>query len=109
MQMTIRQITETYGISRRAIQGYEKAGLISSSGTTKYGHLLYDEAMQERIRLIKFYQQTRFTLKEITDIIDMPNAALKPILESRLKNLQEYHEDIRLLIDRLTELIRTLS
>lgn len=109
MQMTIRQITETYGVSRRAIQGYEKAGLISSSGKTKYGHLLYDETIQKRIRLIKFYQHIGFTLKEITDIIDMPNAALKPILESRLRNLQEYHEDIRLLIDQLTELIRTLS
>ena len=35
-----REICETLGVSRRALQGYEKAGLVTASGRNKYGHLL---------------------------------------------------------------------
>lgn len=54
--MTLREICETLGVSRRALQGYEKAGLVASTGRNKYGHLLYDEKARERIAEIKFYQ-----------------------------------------------------
>ena len=56
MDMTIREISDTFGVSRRAIQGYEKAGLLSSvSGKNNHGHLLYDEAVQEQIKRIEFF------------------------------------------------------
>lgn len=109
MKMTIRKITENYGVSRRAIQGYEKAGLITASGKTTRGYLLYDETTQERIKLIKFLQQIGFTVKEITNIIDAPNEILKPVLKSQLIKLQEHHEDTRQLILKLSELIKALS
>ncbi len=67
--MTLREICETLGVSRRALQGYEKAGLVASTGRNKYGHLLYDEKARERIAEIKFYQQLGFSIKEISDII----------------------------------------
>ena len=35
MDMTIRKIGEKFGVSRRAIQGYENAGLISVSGKNR--------------------------------------------------------------------------
>lgn len=43
--MTLREICEALEVSRRAIQGYEKAGLVVATGRNKYGHLLYDEVM----------------------------------------------------------------
>lgn len=87
MDMTIRKIYDTFGVSRRAIQGYEKAGLIFASGKNERGHLLYNETAQERIRQIKFFQQAGFSIKEITDIIDAPNNILRPALEERLQLL----------------------
>lgn len=71
--MTLREICETLGVSRRALQGYEKAGLVTATGRNKYGHLLYDNAAETRIAQIKFYQQLGFSIKEITVIIDAPN------------------------------------
>ena len=68
--MTLREICETLGVSRRALQGYEKAGLVAATGRNKYGHLLYDDSAKLRIARIKFYQQLGFTIKEITAIID---------------------------------------
>ena len=71
--MTLREICETLGVSRRALQGYEKAGLVTASGRNKYGHLLYDKDAEMRIAQIKFYQQLGFSIKEITMIIDAPD------------------------------------
>lgn len=67
---TLREICAGTGVSRRTIQGYEKAGLVSASGKNKYGHLLYDQAAEERIRNIRFYQQIGFPVREISGIID---------------------------------------
>ena len=68
--MTLREICEALEVSRRAVQGYEKAGLVSATDRNKYGHLLYDEATMLRIEQIKFYQQLGVSIKEIIDIID---------------------------------------
>lgn len=35
--MTLREVCNKTGVSRRAIQGYEKVGLVLSSGKNKYG------------------------------------------------------------------------
>lgn len=50
--MTLREICETLEVSRRAIQGYENAGLVKATGRNKYGHLLYDDKAKERIASI---------------------------------------------------------
>ncbi len=68
--MTLREICEVLGVSRRAVQGYEKVGLVSATDRNKYGHLLYDETAMLRIARIKFYQQLGFSIKEIIGIID---------------------------------------
>lgn len=91
--MTLREICETLGVSRRALQGYEKAGLVTASGRNKYGHLLYDKDAEMRIAQIKFYQQPGFTIKEITRIIDAPEAELRSALEQRVQKLREEKTD----------------
>lgn len=63
--MTLREVCNKIGISRRAVQGYEQAGLVVASGKNKYGYLLYDEATVQKIRLIKQYQDFGFKVKEI--------------------------------------------
>lgn len=67
--MTIRQISETLGISRRTIQIYESNQLITSCGKTKYGHLLYDEPTVRHIAVIRFFQNLDMSLKEIRTFI----------------------------------------
>ena len=41
--VTLRELCENVGVTRRAIQGYEKMGLVKANETNKYGHLLYGE------------------------------------------------------------------
>ena len=52
-EKTLKEVCEEIGVTRRAVQGYEQAGMIQASGKNKYGYLLYDEATVEVIRKIK--------------------------------------------------------
>lgn len=101
MEMTLREVCDTLKVSRRAVQGYEKAGLVCASGKNRYGYLIYDEHAQERIRQIKLFQQLGFTLKEIKEIIDAPNPVVKAALRERVEKLQEKREDLDELIETL--------
>ena len=103
--MTLRQVCDTFGVSRRAIQGYEKAGLISPSGKNERGYLLYDEKSQERIQKIKLFQQIGFTLREIGDIIDAESDVQKAALERQLERLREEEKNIEVLIREVYRLI----
>lgn len=108
MDMTLREIGNTYGVSRRAVQGYEKAGLVAASGKNERGHLLYNKALQERIKRIKLFQQMGFTIKEIKNLIDAPNDVLKVVLEKQAKKLKEQKENMEILIAEIYELIENL-
>ena len=39
-EITLRELYDAFGISRRAVQGYEKAGLVSATSKNKRGYLL---------------------------------------------------------------------
>lgn len=107
-EMTLRELCDTYGISRRAIQGYEKAGLVSATGKNTRGYLLYDELSQERIKRIKLFQKMGFSIKEICEIIDAPNQILKSALEKRIEKLKEDCEQKHEMIRIANELIMNL-
>lgn len=108
MDMTLREIGDTFGVSRRAVQGYEKAGLVSPSGKNERGYLLYNETLQDRIRQIKLFQQMGFTIKEIKNMIDAPNDILKAVLEKQAKKLKEQKENTEILIAEIYRLIENL-
>ena len=106
--MTLHEVCISAGVSRRAIQGYEKIKLVSATCKTERGYLLYDEDAQKRIRQIKFYQQLGFALKEIGEIIDAPSEMLRIALEKRVKELEKHSKDTEVLIQKANELIRML-
>jgi DNA-binding transcriptional MerR regulator len=106
--MTLREVCNACGVSRRAIQGYEKAGLISATGKNERGYLLYDEDSQERIRRIKLFQQMGFTIREITNLIDAPNDVLKANLEKQIIKLKEEERKIEITIEEMYKIIEAL-
>ena len=106
--MTLREICIAAGVTRRAVQGYEKAGLAAPTGKTSRGYLLYDLEMQERIKMIRLYQQLGFSLKEIGEIIDAPNERKKMALQEREEKLKEKGVYIESLLNKAYELIGTL-
>ena len=94
---TLSEVCSVLEVSRRAVQGYENAGLVSATGKNKYGHLLYDEEAQWRIKQIRLLQQLGFRVKEIKDIIDAPEEVLRKAVERQIESLKaeiEYKEEI---------------
>ena len=108
MKQKLRQVCAELNISRRTIQGYEKEGLVSPSGKNKYGHLLYGEAERERIRLVRFYQQVGFPLKEIKALMEAPVPIRKAALERKEGELESECLRLRELIRQVKEYIAVL-
>ena len=108
IEQTLRQICAELKLSRRAVQGYEKAGLVAPSGKNKYGHLLYGEPERDRIRLIRFYQQLGFPLKEIKVLLDAASPVKKAALEARVTELETEHAHLREVIQQAKEYIAAL-
>ena len=86
---TLSEVCSALEVSRRAVQGYENAGLVSASGKNKYGHLLYDEEAQRRIKQIRLLQQLGFRVKEIKDIIDAPAEVVAEAIKSQIEQMDD--------------------
>ena len=106
---TLHEICNAVGVTRRAVQGYEKAGLVCASERNKYGHLLYDEKSQKRIEQIKLYQQLGFKIREIKEFIDAPAVEVKTVLERQVLRLKEERIQMDELIERAYELIESIE
>lgn len=108
-EKTLMQIKKEYGISRRAIQGYEKNGLVKPTGRTIRGYLLYDEAAVKRIREIKLYQKMGFQIREIKELIDAPTEIKKTALYRRREELAGTMEELARVFQIMQELIEQLE
>lgn len=108
MQHTLRQICAELNVSRRAVQGYEKYGLVAPAGKNKYGHLLYGESERERIRLVRFYQQLGFPLKEIKALLDADASVKKAAVQAKVAKLEADNKHLRDLIRQAKEYIAAL-
>lgn len=102
---TLHELCDALGVTRRAVQGYEKEGLVSASGRNKYGHLLYDEASQNRIARIRLYQQFGFKVKEIKYLLEAPNQEVREAIKRQVSYLKTERERIDALIEKACELL----
>ena len=94
--MTLHELCDAFGVSRRTVQGYEKHGLVRSTGRNMRGYLLYDPQMQAEIRRVRQLQNFGFRVKEIKALMLLPKAELrdrltaqKSVLEQRGAELSE--------------------
>lgn len=86
---TLNEVCSVLEVSRRAVQGYENAGLVSATGKNKYGHLLYDEEAQRRIKQIRLLQQLGFKVKEIKEIIDAPSEVAAEAIKRQIEQMDD--------------------
>lgn len=105
---TLVQVCKITGVTRRAIQGYEKEGLVAAKDKNKYGHLLYDDDTIRRIERIKLYQQLGLKIREIKRIIDLPGHVLKMELQQRLTLFEIEVEEKQKVILKIREIIEGL-
>lgn len=104
-EKTLKEVCELVGVTRRAIQGYEDAGLVVSTGRNKYGHLLYDESAVEKIKEIKLYQDFGFSIKEIQVLQEVSKEKYLGMLEYRLALMQLEISKLKENISKVEQLI----
>lgn len=107
-EMTLREVCRTIDVSRRAVQGYEKVKLVSATGKTESGHLLYNDSAVCRIKRIKLFQDMGFTIKEIQTIIDSPAEILKPALLTRKEKLNKDIQHRKAMITIIEEMLKNI-
>lgn len=107
-ELTLREVCQMLGVSRRAVQGYENANLVSATNKTSSGYLLYDDAARDRIKRIKLYQDMGFSIKEIQTIIDAPAELQKAALIEREEKLKTEIEHFKTMINIIQEMIANL-
>lgn len=107
--ITLREVCEKLEISRRTIQGYEKAGLVTPSGRNKYGHLLYDEHALQEIAEIRLYQKLGFKVKEINRVRQGSSQQIQQELEGKVIGLKKERREIEALIHQAEELMRSIE
>ena len=84
MRMTLKEVCDYIGVTRRAVQGYKKAGLVKPTEKNKYGHLLYDKSAINKIIEIKQYQDFGFSIKEIQNLQYLSKEQYSKLLENKL-------------------------
>lgn len=104
-ERTFKEVCDLTGVTRRAVQGYEKAVLVTATGKNKYGHLLYNETAIEKIKEIKQYQEFRFSIKEIQLLQEVPKQKYLEMLENRLALMQLDKRKLQENIGKLEQLI----
>ena len=74
---TLREICNILEVTRRAVQGYEKAGLVTPSERNKYGYLLYNEIERNSLFRPTVAKEDR-SLMNICFVMSEGNEALAP-------------------------------
>lgn len=107
-KMSLREVCDAAKVSRRVIQGYESAGLVSATGRDARGYLLYGEKELEKIKKIRLFQEMGFSIKEISELMEAPKEQLKQALQKRVTDLQKEDVHIKSMIDIAQKMIESL-
>jgi len=68
--MKLSEVTKLVGVSRKALQEYDKMDLVHPTATTEGGYWLYDEDAVGKISTIQLFSMVGYTRKEIKEFID---------------------------------------
>lgn len=98
MNWTVHEVSEKTGVSIRALQYYDRIGLLAPAGYTEAGYRLYDEASLERLQQILLLRELEFPLKDIRAMLKSPDFDREKALEQQIELLTLKKEHLEGLI-----------
>ena len=107
-ERTLHEVCDAVGVTRRAVQGYEKYGLVAASGKNKMGHLLYHRDTIAKIEEIRQFQKRGFTLKEIAELETVNSEQKKDMLQQKLTILKQNYSRMERTIAVIQQMIKEL-
>lgn len=97
--MTVNEVSKLTGVSIRALQYYDKIGLLKPTEYTESGYRLYDDTALEMLQQILLFRELEFPLKEIKQILSRPDFDRNKALEQQITLLTMKKEHLENLID----------
>ena len=102
--MTVHEVSKLTGVSIRALQYYDKIGLLKPTGYTQSGYRLYDDTALETLQQILLFRELEFPLKEIKEIISSAGFDREKALEQQITLLTMKKEHLENLISLAREI-----
>lgn len=106
-QYTLRELCRECGVTRRAVQWYEKHGLVKPCGKNKMGYLLYNEDFFEKVKEIKSLQNYGFKVSEIKEYLNSTEKEQKMKLKQKCAELKQkssklisYIKEVEILLNK---------
>ena len=107
--MTVKEVVEAAGVSKRTLQYYDSIGLLPADKRTQAGYRLFSEKAVDTLKTIGYYKSMGFELKEIREILYTDGydvvAALKRRREQLEKEYASAKEKLELVERALKELL----
>lgn len=97
--MTVHEVSKRTGISIRALQYYDRIGLLPPTTVTDAGYRLYDDAALLTLQQILLFRELEFPLGDIKRILNDPNFDLAKALEQQIRLLKLKRERLDRIID----------
>ena len=108
MGYTIKQVSESTGISPYVLRYYEKEGLLPHVGRGDNGFRLYSDEDLEWLGLICCLKNTGMTLKQIRAFVDLCTAG-KGTLKQRCEMLAEHKRNVEKQVQEMQRQLEKVS
>ena len=97
--MTVHEVSRLAGVSIRALQYYDRIGLLRPAGYTEAGYRLYDEAALEKLQQIRLFRELGFPLKDIREMTESPDFDREKALAQQIALLELKRERLGAIIE----------
>lgn len=81
--LTVGQVADRFGITRRTLHHYDEIGLVVPSERTAAGYRLYTDEDLTRLQHVVVYRRLEFALEEIALLLDEPDSAADHLRRQR--------------------------
>jgi MerR family mercuric resistance operon transcriptional regulator/MerR family gold-responsive transcriptional activator of gol and ges genes len=112
-ECTIGRLAKAVGVNIQTIRYYERLHLLGPATRTSSGYRLYGSEEEQRLRFIKNAQALGFTLREITELLNLRVSSrarcgdIHRKAEEKLQCVEAKIQDLQALAQALESLIRT--
>ena len=97
--MTVHEVSRLSGVTIRALQYYDRIGLLRSTAVTEAGYRLYDDAALLTLQQILLFRELEFSLGDIKRILNDPNFDRDRAIEQQIRLLKLKRERLNRIID----------
>jgi len=94
--MRIGQLAKAAGVSVQTIRFYERRGLLRSPQRTASGYRIYVATDLESLRFIKWCQPMGFTLRELSELLQLHVAVANRDADARMPGTKEMASIVRI-------------